>query len=291
VSILLSPPLPYSHIIRSCYNLLYSSSQHRCPVYVIHGSNDEVVPFYHGETLFQTLPDKALSFPFWARGAGHNNIEMDMPTAFIKRLQQFIRQCDRLNYPNQLSPRKQAKLQQQKQAQEQHQNMMMSSQHARTSSMHHLGHPPSAQYAPQDSYHVAVTPPQIKPSKQRKKKGTLVMRSTHNQMQVAQSTVASNQEPLPPPPTNQRWSPRGFINSSRSQGLMNQHQQQYVSSSTNHGRQVYSRSVSDSYSPSSSSPSYQSRKFMLHGKRHQPQQQLQRAVQEQQYYVSRGYRE
>jgi len=232
------------------------------------------------------LPDKALSFPFWARGAGHNNIEMDMPTAFIKRLQQFIRQCDRLNYPNQLSPRKQAKLQQQMQAQEQQQNMMMSSQHARTSSMHHLGHPPSAQYAPRDSYHnVAVTPPQIKPSKQRKKKGTLVMRSTHNQMQVAQPTaVANNQVPLPPPPTSQRWSPRGIINSSRSQGMMTQQPQQYA------GRQ-YSRSVSDSHSPLSSSPSYQPRKFMLQGKKHQPQQQQLHRVQEQHYYVSRGYRE
>ena len=248
----------------------------RCPVYIIHGSNDEVVPFYHGETLFQTLPDKAKTVPFWARGAGHNNIEMDMPTAFIKRLQQFIIQCDRLNYPNQLSPRKQAKLQQQMHAQEQQQNMMMSSQHARTSSMHHLGHPPSAQYAPRDSYHnVAVTPPQIKPSKQRKKKGTLVMRSTHNQMQVAQY----NQVSLPPPPTSQRWSPRGFINSSRSQGMMNQ-QQQYVSSSTSHGRQ-YSRSVSDSYSPSS--PSYQPKKFILQQKKYQPQHK----VQEQQYYTSR----
>ena len=91
----------------------------RCPVYVIHGSEDTIVPFYHGQTLFQTLPDKCKTVPFWARGAGHNNIEMDMPTAYIKRLQQFIRQCDRLNYPNQMSPRKQVKMMKHAQQQQQ----------------------------------------------------------------------------------------------------------------------------------------------------------------------------
>lgn len=88
-------------------------------MYVIHGSNDAIVPFYHGETLFQNLPDPTKTVPFWARGAGHNNIEMDMPTAYIKRLQQFVRQCDRLNYPSRMSPRKvqlQRRQEQQRQA-------------------------------------------------------------------------------------------------------------------------------------------------------------------------------
>ncbi|KAL7551604.1 hypothetical protein ACHAWF_014797 [Thalassiosira exigua] len=71
-----------------------------CPVYVIHGSQDAIVPFYHGQRLFQALPDSSKTVPFWARGAGHNNIEMDMPTAYVKRLQQFVRQCDRANYPD-----------------------------------------------------------------------------------------------------------------------------------------------------------------------------------------------
>lgn len=72
---------------------------HRCPTYIIHGTEDEIVPYYHGEGLFNALPDTSKAVPFWANGAGHNNIEMEMPTAYIKRLMQFIRQCDRLNYP------------------------------------------------------------------------------------------------------------------------------------------------------------------------------------------------
>lgn len=100
----------------------------RCPVYVIHGRNDAIVPYYHGQTLFETLTDSSKTVPFWARGAGHNNIEMDMPTAYIKRLQQFVQQCDRLNYPNRVSPRKVAQ-QQLRRRQQQQIQMQQRQQH------------------------------------------------------------------------------------------------------------------------------------------------------------------
>jgi len=70
-----------------------------CLTYIIHGTQDEIVPYYHGQGLFNGLSDTSKAVPFWANGAGHNNIEMEMPTAYIKRLMQFVRQCDRLNYP------------------------------------------------------------------------------------------------------------------------------------------------------------------------------------------------
>ena len=79
------------------FPFLFSSIS--CPVYIVHGTEDEIVPYYHGQSLFDSLPDTSKAVPFWAKGAGHNNIEMEMPTAYIKRLMQFIRQCDRLNYP------------------------------------------------------------------------------------------------------------------------------------------------------------------------------------------------
>ena len=113
-----------------------------------------------------------------------------MPTAYIKRLQQFIRQCDRLNYPNQLSPRKQVKMM--KHAQQQQQQQAQYHRHPASMSqrMEALGRqqdgvfrdgssntvgatsgrPIITRYASQDSYHPTT-------SKQRKQKGTLVMRS------------------------------------------------------------------------------------------------------------------
>lgn len=47
----------------------------RCPVFIVHGTQDEVVPFWHGQELFLALPQAWRSKPFWVEGAGHNNIE------------------------------------------------------------------------------------------------------------------------------------------------------------------------------------------------------------------------
>ena len=176
----------------------------RCPVHVIHGTNDAIVPFYHGRTLYENLPDYTKTVPFWAQGAGHNNIEKDMATAFIKRLLQFIRQCDRLNYPSRMSNRRTTTQNQQLLLHKQGQSDFLES--LRQSGRVEINSPATnAQqgivgYASKDQY-CAIPVPQstnvetvkktssTKPSKQRKQKGTLVMRSSHNQV-------------LTPPPTS-----------------------------------------------------------------------------------------
>ncbi len=164
----------------------------RCPVYVIHGSHDAIVPFYHGQTLFESLPDTSKVVPFWAHGAGHNNIEMDMPTAYIKRLHQFIRQCDKLIYPKGSSSRSSRSQllttsnsssggsadEQTRQIKQQ--TMHLKSQAPSMSSrMVHHG----------DATNTTQT------SKQRKQKGTLVMRPFHNQIRA----------PPRPPPMDRQW--------------------------------------------------------------------------------------
>ncbi len=44
----------------------------RCPVLVIHGRDDWIVPFSHGEKLFETANEPKLNF--WVDGAGHNDL-------------------------------------------------------------------------------------------------------------------------------------------------------------------------------------------------------------------------
>jgi hypothetical protein len=61
-------------------------------VFIVHGTQDEVVPFWHGEDLFMSLPQQWRAKPFWVEGAGHNNIEALLrPTgAFVDKLIEFL---------------------------------------------------------------------------------------------------------------------------------------------------------------------------------------------------------
>lgn len=47
-----------------------------CPVFIVHGTKDEVVPFWNGEQLFLAAPVHLRARPFWIDGGGHNNLEI-----------------------------------------------------------------------------------------------------------------------------------------------------------------------------------------------------------------------
>jgi len=63
-----------------------------CPVFIVHGTQDEVVPFYHGQDLFLSLKQCWRAKPFWVIGAGHNNIEalLRPSGAFVDKLIEFL---------------------------------------------------------------------------------------------------------------------------------------------------------------------------------------------------------
>lgn len=66
-----------------------------CPVMIIHGTRDEVVPFWHGQELFLNIQTKYRARPFWVEGAGHNNIEvlLRVNRTFFEYLERFIKSC------------------------------------------------------------------------------------------------------------------------------------------------------------------------------------------------------
>jgi fermentation-respiration switch protein FrsA (DUF1100 family) len=51
---------------------LRKMSRVRCPVLVIHGRQDRVIPFWHGEALFRAAPMGKRQF--WVDQAGHNDL-------------------------------------------------------------------------------------------------------------------------------------------------------------------------------------------------------------------------
>ena len=59
----------------------------RCPLLIIHGRQDEVIPFWHGEQLFALANDPKMNL--WVDGAGHNNLKPVAGTQYVKTLQAF----------------------------------------------------------------------------------------------------------------------------------------------------------------------------------------------------------
>jgi fermentation-respiration switch protein FrsA (DUF1100 family) len=62
-----------------------------CPVFVIHGRRDEIVPFYHAEELHGKSKHKYP--PFYVDGAGHNNVEK-FASDYLVKIRMFIQHVD-----------------------------------------------------------------------------------------------------------------------------------------------------------------------------------------------------
>ena len=62
----------------------------RCPTLVIHGMNDEVVPFFHGQRLLAAVPEEYRACPFWVENMGHNHIESRCRRRYIAVVSHFL---------------------------------------------------------------------------------------------------------------------------------------------------------------------------------------------------------
>jgi len=63
------------------------------PVLVIHGTDDEVVPFWHGTELHSLCKDQSID-PLWVRGGAHNNIESTDTAGFLERISGFLKDLE-----------------------------------------------------------------------------------------------------------------------------------------------------------------------------------------------------
>ncbi|KAB2027731.1 hypothetical protein ERO13_D05G052300v2 [Gossypium hirsutum] len=64
-----------------------------CPVLVIHGTDDEVVDWYHGKRLWELSKEKYE--PLWVKGGGHCNLETY--PEYIKHLRKFINTVEKIS--------------------------------------------------------------------------------------------------------------------------------------------------------------------------------------------------
>ena len=61
-----------------------------CPIFIIHGTRDEIVPFQNGERLFLAAPISVRAKPAWIDGGGHNNLESTFQTEYFLCFREFL---------------------------------------------------------------------------------------------------------------------------------------------------------------------------------------------------------
>ena len=74
------------------FNNLKKIKNVKCPVLIMHGKMDEVVPFSHGEQLFKQAPEPKLSL--WVEDANHNNFPYAAGERYTNILKEFIELVD-----------------------------------------------------------------------------------------------------------------------------------------------------------------------------------------------------
>ena len=65
----------------------------KCPVFIIHGMADKVVPFWHSEELLQSFQPQYRAKPMFIKNMGHNSIEVKWRPDYIQRLLHFLDIC------------------------------------------------------------------------------------------------------------------------------------------------------------------------------------------------------
>lgn len=83
-------PIPFvERVLKKSYTSITKIPEMRCPVLIIHGDRDELIPFQEGEKLFNAAPyPKEL---YIVHGAGHNDVSMTAGAQYIMRIADFLK--------------------------------------------------------------------------------------------------------------------------------------------------------------------------------------------------------
>jgi fermentation-respiration switch protein FrsA (DUF1100 family) len=72
----------------NCFDNIGKAADIRCPVLIIHGTNDEVIPYRLGKKLYDTL--RAEKEFVTIEGGYHNSLEYDNPGLYWESIQRFV---------------------------------------------------------------------------------------------------------------------------------------------------------------------------------------------------------
>jgi len=82
------PFLPIGPLLRTRYDTLSKIGRVPAPVLIVHGEDDEIVPFDHGRRLFEAAPEPKMFYA--VKGAHHNDLFLVGGEAYLNVLARFL---------------------------------------------------------------------------------------------------------------------------------------------------------------------------------------------------------
>ncbi|MBZ0160609.1 MAG: alpha/beta hydrolase [bacterium] len=92
------PFLPISSFLQTRYDTLSKIEQVRAPLLIVHGENDEIVPFQHGQRLFEAAREPKEFYGI--KGARHNDLYLVGGLAYLETLNRFLGRVTRNTTPS-----------------------------------------------------------------------------------------------------------------------------------------------------------------------------------------------
>ncbi|MCP4746871.1 MAG: alpha/beta hydrolase [Desulfobacteraceae bacterium] len=80
---------PFTYFAGNAFDNLSKIKRLNCPLLIVHGTSDEIVPFFLGEKLFAAAPEPKTFFP--VQNAGHNNLQDAFSEDYWGAIGTFIR--------------------------------------------------------------------------------------------------------------------------------------------------------------------------------------------------------
>jgi hypothetical protein len=82
------PFLPIRFLLQTRYDVGTTITKIRVPLLVLHGDRDEIVPFSHGETIFDKAPEPKKFFAI--PGANHNDTYVVGGEIYFQQIKEFV---------------------------------------------------------------------------------------------------------------------------------------------------------------------------------------------------------
>ncbi|CAK9058505.1 unnamed protein product [Durusdinium trenchii] len=88
---------------RTAVRAMVLQRQVKCPVYIVHGTSDEIISYSHAEDLIRNCQEGIAYPPYMVENGGHNNLEVVARQPFYENFTKFLQWLEKSDIADELT--------------------------------------------------------------------------------------------------------------------------------------------------------------------------------------------